>query len=350
MSLGIDRAVCWLSGFCFTAGMIALGAIGVARAQESVPPSPPACERCEHRCDSPIGIDPVAAEFFERATRALAAEFGQGMMFRVTMPRPELFAEKACASAERASAECVNGECAQGQVIRLGDGRIDIEQMPVGLTAKFLRLGCPCSASGECACGGQTACGTDCAVAGKADCKCCPCSGESLDVKQEIVKHEAKCGEEECDLPDAIIKRFHRTDDLLPAPHKLLEQIATLMAEKAAAQAALAVRKEADEQIGEIYEAMAELLADNAALDAKLEAQSEQRKLVEKVTELAAENARLKTHLEVAAERAEIAKATSALSLENEKLKLRLVELEQKHLVAEAARTAAKPRSERKQR
>jgi hypothetical protein len=345
MSLGIDRAVCWLSGFCFTVGIVALGAISVTRAQETVPPSPPSCERCDQRCDSPLGIDPVAAEFLERATRALAAEFGQGMMFRVTMPRPEFFAEQACAGAE-----CAQGECAHGQVIRLGEGRIDVEHMPAHFAAKFLRLGCPCSVSGECVCGGKAACGAECAAAGKADCKCCPCSGESLEVSKEIVKDEAKCGQEDCDLTNVIIKRFHHTDAALPPPHKLMEQIATLMAEKAAAQAALAVRKEADEQIGEIYEAMAELLADNAALDAKLEAQSEQRKLVEKVTELAAENARLKTHLELAAERAEIAKATSALSLENEKLKLRLAELEQTRAVAEVARTAAKPRSERKQR
>lgn len=346
MSLGIDRAVCCLSGFCFTVGVVALSAIGVARAQEAVPPSPPACERCEHRCDSPLGIDPVAADFFQRATRALASEFGQGMMFRVTMPHPELFAEKACAGAN-----CAGTDCAQEQIIRLGEGRIDIEQqMPSSFTAKFLRLGCPCSASGECSFGSQAACGAECAAASQAACKCCPCSGQSLDVKHEMVKHEAKCGEECCELNDVIVKRVQHFDESLPGPHKLMQQIATLMAEKAAAQAALAVRKEADEQIGELYEAMAELLADNAALDAKVQAQVEQRKLVEKVSDLAAENARLKTHIELAAERAEIAHATTAMALENEKLKLRLAELEQKHAVAEAARTAAKPRSDRKQR
>jgi regulator of replication initiation timing len=233
----------------------------------------------------------------------------------------------------------------QEQVARLGEGRIDFEQMPTNFTTKFLRMGCPCSASGECSCGSKASCGTECAAASQAACKCCPCSGESLGVK-----HEAKCGEEGCDLTDVIVKRVQHFDESLPGPHKLMQQIATLMAEKAAAQAALAVRKEADEQIGEIYEAMAELLADNAALDAKLEAQTEQRKLIEKVSELATENARLKTHIELAAERAAIAHATTALALENEKLKLRLAELEQKHAVAEAARTAGKPRSERKQR
>lgn len=340
MSLGIDRAVCWLSGFCFTVGMIALGAIGVARAQETVPPSPPVCERCDHRCDSPLGIDPVSAEFFQRATWALAAEFGDQLIFRVTRPCPEVFAEKAC----------VGTECAQAQVSRLGEGRIDIEQLPANFTTKFLRMGCPCSVSGDCSCGSKASCGAECAAVGQAACRCCPCSGESLDVKQEMVKHEAKCGEEGCELTDVIVKRFHHFDEPIPGPHKLMQQIATLMAEKAAAQAALAVRKEADEQIGELYEAMAELLADNAALDAKLEAQAEQRKLVEKVSDLAAENARLKTHIELAAERAEVAHATTAMAFENEKLKLRLAELEQKHAVAEAARTAAKPRSERKQR
>lgn len=341
MSLGIDRAVCWLSGFCFTVGVVALGAIGMAQAQEVVPPAPPVCEHYDHEfCTSAIGIDPVAAEFFQRATKALAAEFGQDLMFRVTMPRPEIFAEKACAGTE----------CAQEQVACLGQGCVDFEQMPASFAAKFLRVGCPCAASGECNCGSQASCGTECAAASQADCKCCPCSGESLDVKQEIAKHEAKCGEEGCDLADVIVKRFHHFDEPIPGPHKLMQQIATLMAEKAAAQAALAVRKEADEQIGEIYEAMAELLADNAALDAKLEAHAEQRKLVEKVADLAAENARLKTHIELAAERTQLQHATTAMALENEKLKLRLADLEQKHTVAEAARTAAKPRSERKQR
>ena len=126
--------------------------------------------------------------------------------------------------------------------------------------------------------------------------------------------------------------------------------IAGLVGEKAAAQAALAVRKEADEQIGELFETMAELLADNAALDAKLEAAAEQRKLVEKMAELAAENARLKVHVELAAERAEATRSAMALTLENERLKLHLAALEQKQILAEAARTAAKPRGERKAR
>lgn len=343
MSRVFDRAGCLLAGYCFTLGIFAAGVMQiavmpVANAQETVPSLPPVCpgEHCvDHRVpadQSVLGIDPVAAEFFQRATKALAGEFGNGMMFRVTMPRPELFSEHAC----------TESVCHEEKLTLFNGGSIAIEHPPAHLTAKFVRLGCPCAASGECNCAAKTACGAECAAASASTCKCCPCSGETS---------ETKCGQDGCELGDVVVKRIHHHDELSAFnPHKLMQQIAELMAEKAAAQAALVVRKQADEQIGEIYEAMAELLADNAALDAKLEAQAEQRKLVEKVADLAAENARLKTHIELAAERAEIAQATSALALENEKLKFRLAELEQKSSIAPVARTASKPRSERKQR
>jgi hypothetical protein len=297
---------------------------------------------------APLGIDPVAVEFFDRATQALTAEFGNGMRFRVTMQRPDLFTEKAC-SGSTCDEEVLTRFFACGNPAA-GD------HPPAHITAKFVRLGCPCAASGECKCAENASCGSDCAAAGNSTCKCCPCSaaaGESTShetISHEIFAHEPKCGEE-CGSTDVVVKHLHHSGELdALAPHKLMQQIAQLMAEKSAVQAALAVRKEADEQIGEIYEAMAELLADNAALDAKLESQQESRKLAEKVSELMAENARLKTHIELAAERAELSRATIALQLENEKLKLRLTEVEQKHAVSEAARTAARPRSERKAR
>jgi hypothetical protein len=356
MSRVFDRAGCLLAGYCFTVGIVAAGVIQIAQAQETVPSPPPVCpgEHCvDHRvlAEHPaLGIDPVAAEFFQRATKALAGEFGTGMMFRVTMPRPELFSEQACSSG------VCRGEavCHEEKLSHFDGGSITIEHPPTHMAAKFVRLGCACEASGECHCAekhsaGKTACGAECAAAAASDCKCCPCSGEAC---------EAKCGEEGCELGGMVIKRVLHHDELPGLnPHKLMQQIAELMAEKSAAQAALAVRMQADEQIGEIYEAMAELLADNAALDARLESQAESRKLGEKLTELAAENARLKMHIELAderaklaAERAELAHATSALSLENERLKTRLVELEQKQSVTPIARTASKPRGERKQR
>jgi regulator of replication initiation timing len=235
---------------------------------------------------------------------------------------------------------------------------------PGHLTAKFVRLGCPCAASGECKCAEKAACGQDCA-AGNATCKCCQCAAASHESgSHETVAHEAKCGEDCCEVTDVIVKRLHQQEEFAAiTPHKLMQQIAQLMAEKAAAQAALAVRKEADEQIGDLYEAMAELLADNAALDARLEAQEESRKLAEKIADLAAENARLKTHIELAAERAELARASTALQLENENLKHQLAAARSAHsrvivksadgskeVQEEGVRTAAKPRNERKAR
>jgi hypothetical protein len=343
----MDRAVCLLTGYCFTIGLALAGVARIAHAQEVVP-SPPPGFPCQGDCplSAPLGIDPVAAEFFDRATQALAAEFGSGMRFRVMMQHPAFFTEKACNENTCNGKTCSGpgcGEeeagCAVGQIIASGPAPGHI------FTAKFVRLGCPCSASGECKCGDKTA-------AGNSTCKCCQCAAASHETTTtEKVAHESKCGEESCELTDVIVKHLQHQDEFAAfAPHKLMQQIAQLMAEKSAAQAALAVRKEADDQIGEIYEAMAELLADNAALDAKLEAHEESRKLVEKVAELSAENARLKTHIELAAERAELSRATMALHLENEKLKLRLAEVEQKHALAEAARTATKPRNERKAR
>jgi hypothetical protein len=349
MNRGMDRAVCLLAGYCFTIGLAAAGVAKIAHAQEVVP-SPPPGFRCEGECPLPaLGIDPVAADFFERATQALTAEFGNGVTFRMTMQRPSLFTEQACSGSA-----CGEETLAQ---IAAGKGPIAVNHPAGHFTAKFVRLGCPCAASGECKCAENAACGQDCAAASNSSCKCCQCAAASHEIaarentSRENVAHESKCGEETCELTDVIVKHLQHQDELAAfAPHKLMQQIAQLMAEKSAAQAALAVRKEADDQIGEIYEAMAELLADNAALDAKLEAQEESRKLAEKVADLAAENARLKTHLELAAERAELARATTALHFENEKLKLRLAEVEQKNAIAEAARTAAKPRSERKAR
>jgi len=215
-----------------------------------------------------------------------------------------------------------------------------IAEPQIRLTARFLRQGCPCAA-GECVCDAHATCGEDCSAAKADDCKCCPCAAEAA---------EAKCGEDTCEGGDCLIRRVEHFEQAAEYdPLKLMQHIAGLVGEKAAAQAALAVRKEADEKVGELVETLAELLADNAALDAKLEAASEQHKLLEKMANLAAENARLKTHVELAAERAEIARTSAALTVENERLKLRLAELEQKHALAEAARTAARPK-ERKAR
>ena len=259
------------------------------------------------------------------------------MTFRVTMPYPGQFFEKAC-----------NGPtCCEEMLSHLGGGAMFVEHPAANITAKFIRLGCPCAAAGECTCASQNSCGSECAAAAGSACKCCPCAAEAA------VAHEAKCGDEGCEIEDRdiLIRHVRHLDQQHEHdPITLMHHIAGLVGERAAAQAALAVRKEADEQFGELFETMAELLADNAALDAKLEAAAEQRKLVEKMAELAIENARLKTHIELAAERAELARNAAAVTLENERLKLRLADLEHKQALADAARTAERPRGERKPR
>jgi len=223
-----------------------------------------------------------------------------------------------------------------------------IEGEPEGDAVVSLpRLGCPSAAAGECTCAGQATCGSECAAAHCPGCKCDDCQSAGHVAESD----EAKCGDENCPLA-ALVLNHEEEDDELPDfhPFKLMQHIAGLMAEKAAAQAALEVRDETDEKLSALVDTITELVAENAALDAKLEAQAEHGKLRDTITELATENARLKAHVELAAERTEFLKNALALTLENERLKVRLAELEQKHAAAEAARTAAESHGERKPR
>jgi hypothetical protein len=306
--------------------------------------------------DHPIGaVDPNASQLFELAMKALSAEFGDNVTFRITMPRPGCLLEGVCGSSA----------CCEQMLDRLA-AVPEIKECPItNFAAKFIRLGCPCTADGECHCAAQASCGASCAAGTTSSCKCCPCAGQVT---------SATCNGETCGVKELVVKQVEHHKEAAPLDSQsLLKHIAELMAEKAAAQAALDVRKESEERFSQLFEAMAEVIADNAALDAKLEGQIEQRKLLEKVAELATENARLKAQVELAAEKAEIARSTNLLTLENERLKLRLADLEHKHAAAEAgrpiytrviakypdgrveieeeaARTAARPSRERKPR
>ena len=335
MNRGVDRTLCRLAACCVLMAIACVGLDRVISAQEAVPCPPPARQAgedviFEHRICG--GIDPIASQLLERATKVLSAEFGDNVMFRITMPRPGCLLEGVCGGST----------CCEEMLDRLA-AVPEIREYPLtNFAAKFIRLGCPCTADGECHCAVQASCGSECAAATSSNCKCCPCAGQQA---------SATCNGESCGVEELIVKHAnHHNEAAHHDPHKLLQHIAELMAEKAAAQAALEVRKESEERFGQLFEAMAEVIADNAALDAKLEGQIEQRKLLEKVAELAAENARLKVHMELTAEKAEIQRTTNSLTLENERLKLRLADLEHKHAAAEAARTAAKPNRERKPR
>jgi predicted nuclease with TOPRIM domain len=147
-----------------------------------------------------------------------------------------------------------------------------------------------------------------------------------------------------------VAEEVRHDEESLPPHHplKLIQHIASLMADKAAAEAALETQQASHEEQSELFETVAELMAANAALQTKLEAQSEQARLAEKLADLAAENARLKAHVELAAERTELTRGAISLSIENERLKLRLAELEQRHAAEEAVRTAERSRGNRK--
>ncbi len=305
----------------------------LAQAQEEVPAPPPVGGRVEFGDHPVFSKLPLAPGYLHRV---VANENGDIIIRLTRLPHPGDLFEKAP----------IGPTCCDELLAHYGSGPMIVEHPLTHITARFAKLGCACTAAGECHCANAN-CGEDCAGA---CCKCCPCAAEAA------VVAEAKCGEAGCgsDCEVQTLAMHHaeqEVEDELAAeyhPLKLMRHIAGLVGEKAAAQAALAVHKEANDQIGEMMEAMAELLADNAALDAKLEAQNvshaEQRKLLERVTDLAAENARLKAHVELAAERAELARNSAAVTLENERLKLRVAELEQKQALAEAARTAAKPK------
>jgi hypothetical protein len=385
MNRGFEGMACLFGSYCVAAAVAVTSLLTIARGQETLPAPPPGYRTIdqESAADRPICPGEVCpSQLVERATRALTAEFGNGLMFRVTMPHPGQLLQGTCTGPtcceemlerlgagleQHAASEfpysrrtiVLNrfslrpGEVIDARALRNSDRRfkgtefgLETEEEQATGHAGFIRLGCPSTDVGECHCARETSCGTECAAATATDhctgCQCCACAAKS---------EEARCGDENCELATLVIQAAAHQDDAAQRdPLKLMQHIAGLMAEKAAAEAALEVKSESRAETAELYEAMAELMADNAALDAKLQARAEHDKLIEKLATLAAENARLSAHVQFAAERAEHAKSELALAIENEHLKVRLANLEEKQALAEAARTATKQRGERKAR
>jgi hypothetical protein len=378
---------CLFGSYCVAAAVAVTSLLTIARGQETLPAPPPGYRSADHEsaghCPACPG-EACPAQVVERATRALTAEFGNGVMFRVTMPHPGLLMQGNCTGPtcceemverlgagfeQQAAGEFPHvrrtiilnrlslrpGETIDARALRSGERRLkgaefgcESEECHATGHATFTRLGCPCTDVGECRCASESSCGTECAAASAAGaehctgCKCCTCAAKS---------EEARCGDENCELATMVIQAAAHQDEAAQRdPLKLMQHIAGLMAEKAAAEAALDVKSESHAEAAELYEAMAELMADNAALDAKLQARAEHDKLVEKLATLAAENARLTAHVQFAAERAERAKSELALAIENEHLKVRLAALEEKQALEDAARTATRQRGERKAR
>lgn len=129
----------------------------------------------------------------------------------------------------------------------------------------------------------------------------------------------------------------------------LWEKIVELSAGQAAAEAAFEVQSDSLERSSELFEALAEAHVEKAKLEARLEALAETNKIAEQLLELAAENTRLKAQVELAQAKAEVMQATVEMTVENERLKMRVAELEEVG-GGKAARTAAKPRAEKKAR
>lgn len=182
-----------------------------------------------------------------------------------------------------------------------------------------------CSGEKSCtanACTGKSCAEKACTVSACAKKCCC----------DECLCDDCECGERKCELTVAKQQPAH------------WEQMIGMAAENGA----LAATLEAHEGNLELIEGMAELMVENAKLEAKLEAQAERLELVSEMQQLLAENSRLKAQAELATERAQLTHGALMTSLENEKLKLRIAELELK--AGNEARTAARPRVERKAR
>jgi hypothetical protein len=402
MNSNLDRMGGLIAAYFLAATVAATSVVQIARAQETVPCPHPVGGRCGGPADHPILTHlrdlPFAGDYLHR----VLVNDSEIVIHLTKLPQPGSLLQETCQGqtcceemlqqlgvshdSEQACTAAPGGDHSHirqvivlnriglrpGQIIDTREVRNSERRLKTATlfheageshdapgSATFLRLGCPCGAAGECICASQAACtaqttaSAGCSAAGCAGCKCENCGCEDCQCAAcpgKQASEEAKCGEEDCALASMFLRQAEHHDEVAEHhPLKLMQHIASLMAEKAAAEAALEAREEAHEQIAELFEAMAEVMADNAALDAKLQAQAEHSNLLEKMGELTAENARLKAHVELAAERAELAKSTLALTLENERLKFHLARLDDEH-AAEAARTAARPHNERSAR
>lgn len=371
MNRGSDRIVCWLAVCCLTLVSLATGLRQIARGQEELPPPLPRAAGAHPRYDLLIDPEqrhgrtivivahvPLVGQVFQNGGGPTCCE---EMLQRIGVNQDCDATDEPCAGPFNFHVAGAPPHSKRafvlGDVIlhpgfidlsefRGGERRLTISQFEVngdekcgdGQCPKLVRLGCP-TAGGECTCGNEAGCGNECATVHSPGCKCddCQCA------RHVAENHELNCGDENCAARTFVIHHAEAHDPFADFhPLKLMQHIAGLMAEKAAAQAALEVRQEAAGELAELYESMAELIADNAALDAKVQAYDENKKLLERIADLAVDNARLKAHAELADERIELAKTAAALTFENERLKLRLAELES-HAASDAARTASTP-------
>jgi len=206
---------------------------------------------------------------------------------------------------------CSKGTCEVRQIgveleLTAGEQPADAKVCRAGQCEVCPALACQVAATGACTCPG----------------KCCPDGQCSCAAKA--------CTADCCASAKSAAKE-----------HALWEKIVDLAAGKAAAEAALEVQEDSLERTGDLLEALAGVHAEKAKLEAQLETQAQ-------LHELASENARLKAQVELAEAKAEVMRATVEMTVENERLKMRLTELE--GAAGKAARTASRPRGEKKSR
>lgn len=301
------KPVCRSRAWTVALGMLALAAVAVAE---------------EPKCQCPATVT---------VTRH---EVGVPILSKVPYVG-RLFKNVGIATSPCESGECaVAGHCAQA---KCADGNC-----PAVTTHVFERIGVDFdfAADGK-ACEGQACPIGKLTVCDAAACKAIAVAAKTCDAaccEGKVCACESKVATTACPCSKSAAK----TD-------ALWEKIVELSAGQAAAEAALEVQEDTLDRTAEMLEALAEVHAEKARLEAKLELQEGQTELLGKLAEMAAENAQLKAQVELAEAKAKVMEHTVEITVENERLKMRLAELE-KEPQARAARTAAKPRIEKKAR
>lgn len=303
------QPVCGSRAWTVVVGMLAVAAVAVAEE--------PKCQCPATREAREVGV-PVPTQF----------PFLFGPLFKnVGIRTAPCVTSESAAAGPCAVTNCTPAKCADGNCPAITTHVF--ERIGVDFDIALDGRGCEGEA---CSIGKLTVCDAakECkaiAVAAKAcGSECCGCQ-------------TCACAEKVAASACPFAKTVAKTD-------ALWEKIVELSAGQAAAEAALEVQQDTLDRTAEMLEALAEVHAEKARLEAKLELQAGQTEMLGKLAEMAAENAQLKAQVELAEAKAKVMEHTVEITVENERLKMRLAEIEKQP----EARTAAKPRTEKKAR
>lgn len=302
----MPKSVAGCVGLSVVAIFVALGAL--ARADE------PKCNGPQAKVQHEVGIPlltkvPYVGKLFKKVTvvnHEAEASPAEHSIFQFEIGLAGPAACEACP--------------AVGKAIACGKDGCQVRPIKIAGPDAASHCAADCQCGGQCACGEQCSCAAECPVAKLAVCKCG--AGCAATHTRTAIHHH----------------------------HAHWEQIVELTAAAAAAEARLEASEQTVEITHDALEALSELAAEKAGLTARLEAQIEHGKLAETLMELAVENARLKAQVELAEAKAAVMQQTVEMAVENERLKMRIADLEHHRAEGKAARTAAKPRLEKKAR